>query len=116
VDWQLGPLPEDTPVPGLVIQPLLENAIYHGIEPMPQPGRIRVSGESVDGMVRISVSNPLPPSASAPRHGNRIALDNIRERLELAFGVRGVLSVIDSVPGMFTVTIEFPAGAQVLPA
>jgi two-component system sensor histidine kinase AlgZ len=114
VDWQLGPLPEDTPVPGLVIQPLLENAIYHGIEPMPQPGRIQVSGESAHGSVRISISNPLPPAPSVPRHGNRIALENIRERLELAFGARGVLSVIDTVPGRFTVTIEFPAGQPVL--
>jgi len=116
VDWQLGPLPEETAIPGLTIQPLLENAIYHGIEPMPKPGRIQVSGESIGGIVRISVSNPLPPAALAPRQGNRIALDNIRERLELAFGARGVLSVTDTVPGMFTVTIEFPTDRQVLPA
>jgi two-component system sensor histidine kinase AlgZ len=116
VDWQLGQLPEDTPIPGLTIQPLLENAIYHGIEPLPQPGRIQVSGESTGGMVLISVSNPLPPATLAPRPGNRIALDNIRERLELAFGARGVLSVVDTVPGVFTVTIEFPAGQQAVPA
>ena len=116
VDWQLGPLPEDTASPGLTIQPLLENAMYHGIEPMPTPGRIQVSGESTGGMVRISVSNPLPPAVLTARQGNRIALDNIRERLELAFGVLGVLSVTDTVPGMFTVTIEFPADRQALPA
>ena len=95
---------------------MLENAIYHGIEPMPKPGRIQVSGESIGGIVRISVSNPLPPAALAPRQGNRIALDNIRERLELAFGARGVLSVTDTVPGIFTVTIEFPTDRQALPA
>jgi LytS/YehU family sensor histidine kinase len=67
-------------------------------------------------MVRICVSNPLPPVALAPRHGNRIALDNIRERLELAFGTSGVLSVVDTVPGMFSVTIEFPADRPTLPA
>jgi two-component system sensor histidine kinase AlgZ len=116
VDWQLGPLPEDTAIPGLTIQPLLENAIYHGIEPMPQPGHIQVSGASAGGIVRISVSNPLPPAALTARHGNRIALDNIRERLELAFGARGSLSINDTVPGMFTVTIEFPVDRQVLPA
>ncbi len=116
VDWQLGPLPENTAIPGLTIQPLLENAIYHGIEPLPKPGRIQVSGDSADGMVRISVSNPLPPAERVARPGNRIALDNIRERLELAFGKRGVLSVIDTVPGMFTVTIEFPADSPTIPA
>jgi LytS/YehU family sensor histidine kinase len=67
-------------------------------------------------MVRIRVSNPLPPAALMARPGNRMALDNIRERLELAFGARGVLSVIDTVPGMFTVTIEFPADRPALPA
>ena len=61
-------------------------------------------------MIRIAVSNPLPPvgSAAATRQSNGLALDNIRERLELAFGKQGALTV-DARPDRYTVTIEFPA-------
>lgn len=108
VDWQLGDLPLDAAIPGLTIQPLLENAIYHGIEPAPQPGVVTIGGESDDRMVRISVTNPLPPPGRLQRRaGNRIALDNIRERLALAFGPDSALTV-GSGDGRFTVTISFP--------
>ena len=110
VEWQLVDLPNAAEIPGLTIQPLLENAIYHGIEPSPQPGVIAVHGASDGRVIRISVSNPLPPAggAGAARQGNGLALDNIRERLELAFGKQGALTV-DARPDRYTVTIEFPA-------
>lgn len=108
VDWQLGTLALAAEIPGLTIQPLLENAIYHGIEPSPQPGVISVRGESDGRLIRISVTNPLPPAGMASRPGHGLALDNIRERLELAFGADGALAV-DAAPDRYTVTIVFPA-------
>ena len=108
VDWQLGHLPATAEIPGLTIQPLLENAIYHGIEPSPQPGMVMVSGESDGRHIRIAVTNPLPPTGHAGRPGHGLALDNIRERLELAFGKEGALTV-DSAANHYTVTIRFPA-------
>lgn len=108
VDWQLGALATGAQIPGLTIQPLLENAIYHGIEPSPQPGVISVRGEADGKLIRISVTNPLPPAGQSSRAGHGLALENIRERLELAFGADGVLAV-DAAPDRYTVTILFPA-------
>ena len=106
--WRLDPLPVDAIIPSLTIQPLLENAIYHGIEPSPQPGVIYVRGESDGRLIRISVSNPVPPAGLSSRSGHGLALENIRERLALAFGADGSLAV-DAAPDRYTVTIVFPA-------
>ncbi len=108
VEWLLGPLPEAAEIPGLTIQPLLENAIYHGIEPSSEPGVISVSGESDGQHIRIAVTNPVPPAGLPARKGHGLALDNIRERLELAFGKDGTLTV-EVAPGRYTVTLQFPA-------
>ena len=114
VEWLLGSLPETAEIPGLTIQPLLENAIYHGIEPSADPGVISVSGESDGQHIRIAVTNPVPPAGLPARKGHGLALDNIRERLELAFGKDGTLTV-EAAPGRFTVTILFPANGPKQP-
>jgi two-component system sensor histidine kinase AlgZ len=108
VEWRLGALPAAAEIPGLTIQPLLENAIYHGIEPSPGPGVISVFGESDGNFIRIAVTNPLPPAGRSARPGHGLALDNIRERLELAFGKDGTLTV-EAEPDRYTVTLLFPA-------
>jgi two-component system sensor histidine kinase AlgZ len=108
VDWQLGQLPAAAEIPGLTIQPLLENAIYHGIEPSPGPGVVIITGESDGRHIRIAVTNPLPPAGNGSRAGHGLALDNIRERLELAFGADGDLAV-EAASDRYTVTIRFPA-------
>ena len=108
VDWQVESLPSAAEIPGLTIQPLLENAIYHGIEPSPLPGVITVHGQLEGAQIRFAVSNPLPPPGLHARPGHGLALDNIRERLELAFGQDGTLSV-DTGPERYTVTLLFPA-------
>lgn len=108
VEWQLGELPATAEIPGLTIQPLLENAIYHGIEPLPQPGTVVVSGATDGNHILIAVANPLPPAGNSHRSGHGLALDNIRERLELAFGQDGALTV-EAAADRYTVTIRFPA-------
>jgi two-component system, LytTR family, sensor histidine kinase AlgZ len=109
VRWDVGSLPMRGFVPGLTVQPLLENAIYHGIEPLPRGGTVTVSGRVVDGQVEIVVSNPVAEAGASgePRAGNRLALDNIRQRLDLAYGGRGSLEV-EQEPGLYRVTLRFP--------
>jgi two-component system sensor histidine kinase AlgZ len=106
VEWNLDRLPVDAMVPSLTIQPLLENAIYHGIERLPDRGVVEITGGREDDMLSITVSNPTP-AGGTERTGNQMALANIRERLELAFGARAGLG-IESGDGRFRVTLSFP--------
>jgi two-component system, LytTR family, sensor histidine kinase AlgZ len=86
VDWQVDDsLPMDYPMPGLVLQPLVENAIYHGIEPLTDGGEITIALDLRGEDVHIEVTNPLPPPRNRRRPGNRIAQENIRQRLALAY-------------------------------
>ena len=73
-----------------MLQPLLENAIYHGIEPQPGGGTVTVAGELSSGLITIVVRNPVTERESE-REGNRLALANIRERLALMYGERGLV-------------------------
>lgn len=107
VSWQLDAVPADATLPGLTIQPLLENAIYHGIERLAGPGEVRVEGARDGERICITITNPLPASDAAGRAGNRMALENVAERLQLAFG-RGARLDVAPEPGRFRVSIVFP--------
>ena len=108
VRWDVAELPMRAFVPGLTVQPLLENAIYHGIEPLDRGGTVTVVGRVSDGRVEIAVTNPVSPKHNAEgRPGNRLALENIRQRLELAYGDKGSLEVT-AEPEQYRVTIRFP--------
>ena len=107
VRWDVGALPPNAIVPGLLLQPLLENAIGHGIEPLPEGGTITVVGRTVHGMIEIEVGNPVSRHATSARSGNRMALDNIRQRLELVFPGRSSVTVNDE-DDTFRVTLRFP--------
>jgi two-component system sensor histidine kinase AlgZ len=91
------------------VQPLLENAIYHGIEPLEHGGTVTISGRVVGDEIELVVSNPVAQNAAAveQRTGNRLALDNIRQRLALAYGARGTL-VAEQRPDSYRVTVRFP--------
>jgi two-component system, LytTR family, sensor histidine kinase AlgZ len=106
VDWKTSALPANALVPGLMLQPLLENAIYHGIEPRAEGGTVTISGEVSGKLVTIVVRNPLDPTPGI-REGNRLALANIRERLSLMYGERALMK-----SGRFDleyiVTLRFP--------
>ncbi len=85
-DWQ-DDVDMNMPLPALSLQPLLENAVYHGIERMQEGGLITVQGELRAGNLVLSVENPLPPASVASQHrGNQMAIANIRERLQLVYG------------------------------
>jgi two-component system sensor histidine kinase AlgZ len=92
--WCIDELPTDALVPRLIIQPLLENAIYHGIEPLAHGGIIGIDGHRYDDDIYISISNPVGSAqGEAQREGNRIAQENIRQRLAAIYGERGRLTV-----------------------
>ncbi len=108
VKWDVEQLPMNLMVPSLIIQPLLENAIYHGIEPLPNGGCVSISGKVQARQVILSVSNPLPEQSPAERQrGNRMAMTNIGERLELAYQGRAALEVTRSESD-YCVTLTFP--------
>jgi two-component system sensor histidine kinase AlgZ len=86
VHWDVEELPMRTEVPSLILQPLLENAVYHGIEMLQQGGTVSIVGRRHGDMLHIEVRNPIPTQAGySDREGNRMALENIRQRLELAW-------------------------------
>jgi two-component system, LytTR family, sensor histidine kinase AlgZ len=86
VYWQVDDGLETAHIPALILQPLLENAVYHGIEPLAQGGLITVQLSRQGNVLHLNVRNPR--SAQPPRHsGNKMALANIRERLALQFDV-----------------------------
>jgi two-component system sensor histidine kinase AlgZ len=108
VHWEVDALPLRALVPSLMMQPLLENAIYHGIEPLRQGGTVTISG-AVDGdMITVTVRNPLPAPEHVGHAGNGMALDNIRERLQLLYAGRASVSA-GAESGEWVVRLVFPA-------
>jgi two-component system sensor histidine kinase AlgZ len=89
--WKIDNIPPDALIPPLVLQPLLENAVYHGIEPMPEGGAITINIYSSHKEVHLILSNPYAAQGSH-HNGNKMALNNIRERLALHFDVEASLT------------------------
>jgi len=107
VRWDIEELPMRARIPSLTIQPLVENAIYHGIELLPEGGEILISGKRDDRYLEITVSNPVAPGKSRNKIGNNMAMSNIQQRFELAYGNRASVD-IDSSDGRFVVALRFP--------
>jgi two-component system sensor histidine kinase AlgZ len=81
VQWDIDPGVFGARVPPLVLQPLVENAVRHGIEPAAAGGRVRVRAVLLRGQVVVQVTNTLGDEPGSPGHG--MALHNVRERLRL---------------------------------
>jgi two-component system sensor histidine kinase AlgZ len=106
VRWELEDCPRDALVPPLLLQPLLENAVYYGVEPASEAAEILVRVFRKGAEIRIEVDNP---EAKSVRHqgGNHMALDNIRERLMLFFDLEAAL-VTEAGNGRHRVSIRLP--------
>ncbi|KAA2283917.1 sensor histidine kinase [Arenimonas fontis] len=110
VAWQL---PEPLPpvrVPTLSIQPLVENAIRHGIEPSPQGGRLDIEVEQDAAEVRIMVRNDLPAPGTRPAPGHQVGLASARERVEALSGGQGRLETRVE-DGRYVAVIRLPRTA-----
>ncbi len=96
VDWSVEEAARSCPLPSLLLQPLVENAVYHGVARMPEGGRIGIHARCIDRGVSVEISNPVPPEPGTGGNGHQIALDNIRQRLDAIY--RGTAS-LDVLPG-----------------
>jgi two-component system sensor histidine kinase AlgZ len=106
ITWELDTAPPDALLPALVLQPLLENAIYPGVEPGTAAGDVLVHIERRGDRVHAVIENPYIESEQR-RAGNRMALDNVRERLALFFDAEAKLDA-RPVGGRFRIDIEMP--------
>jgi two-component system sensor histidine kinase AlgZ len=106
ITWELDGAPPDALLPPLVLQPVLENAVYHGIEPLTGPGDVVVHIVRRGDRVLARIENPYL-EAEVQRAGNRMALDNIRERLQLFFDAEARVATSAS-DGRYRVEIEIP--------
>ena len=87
ISWSLDPRVDSARLPPLVLQPLVENAVRHGVEPSMDGGHIRIEAVARRGQAVLSVHNTVGTEPSAP--GNGMALHNVRERLRLLHDVGG---------------------------
>ncbi len=114
VEWQVDELSKDTKILNLLIQPLIENAIYHGVQPLPKGGKVNVEVKHVKGDVVVRVTNPRLPGSELqtnhnpePSSGNGIALSNIRGRLDAHYGKKAYLRVVKGEAD-FSVVVRYP--------
>jgi two-component system, LytTR family, sensor histidine kinase AlgZ len=106
VRWEVDDCPPDMLALPLLLQPLLENAVYHGIEPVMETGEIRVRIAATRDGVHIEINNPVP-LAKEQRAGNHMALDNLRERLMLFYDLEARLET-GLANGRYSVRVELP--------
>lgn len=107
VVWLLDGCPRDALVPPLMLQPLLENAVYHGVESASGPSQVVVRARKRGGEIWLEVENPLGKDDERHHVGNRMAIANIRERLMLFFDLDARLDK-DVRDGRYRVTIRLP--------
>ena len=106
VEWALDPLASKAKLPPLLLQPLVENAVKHGVEPSADGAHIRISTQRRGSTVVIKVTNTVP--AGQGERGNGVALNNVRDRLNLLHDVQGQFQC-GLKEGVFQVRIEVPA-------
>ena len=106
ISWHLDPSAMQAQLPPLLLQPLVENAIKHGVEPSASGAQVKISTERRGSTVVIKVSNTTP--AGAGERGNGLALGNVRERLLLLHDVQAKFQTA-CAEGVFQVRLELPA-------
>lgn len=107
VRWNVAELPMRAQIPSLTIQPLLENAIYHGIELLPDGGEVVVTGKRNGDKLEIEMKNPIAQDRTRRTGGNNMAFSNIRQRFELAYGPNAKVEVTET-DSDYSVRLVFP--------
>ena len=97
-------------VPPLLVQPLVENAVKHGIASMAEGGEIRFQTAWTEDGIRFVIENPYDPDARTMRNGG-IGLRNVRDRLTARYGSAASMSVEPEI-GRYKVTLRIPAAAK----
>lgn len=107
VEWRLNAAPEDLSIPALTLQPIIENAIYHGVEPRAETSTVRIALDYDGKAVSLIITNPVAPAEARKTKGNKMAIDNIRQRLQAHYGESALLSTYtDDV--IHTTRISYP--------
>ena len=106
VEWSIDPQADKAKVPPLLLQPLVENAVKHGVEPSATGAQVKVTTQRRNGIVVIKVTNTVPAGQGSPGHG--IAQANVRERLRLLHDVQAQFRTALK-DGIYQVRMEVPA-------
>jgi two-component system sensor histidine kinase AlgZ len=106
VEWAIDPNAGNARVPALFLQPLVENAVKHGVEPSPTGAQVKVSTQRRGSVVVIKVTNTVPSGQGRPGHG--VAQDNVRDRLRLLHDVQAQFQTA-LIDGLYQVRMEVPA-------
>ena len=108
VDWETASLPADALIPPLTLQPLLENAIYHGIGSLPDGGTVTIEGALNRKQIELKLTNPISRAGLQKlSSGNQVAQENIRERLQ-AFYQRGADIWFNESMSHYEAVLRFP--------
>ena len=110
VDLQIDPTALDARVPNLILQPLVENSIRHGIAPRSTPGHIEVRAEREDGKLRLTVSDDGPGLPDGPDNWRKqgLGLANVQARLTQLYGADHQLALKNRPEGGLAVTLTIP--------
>lgn len=108
VAWRVGEQLQAMPMPSLMVQPLVENAIYHGISQLPEGGEIAITVRREGQHMVVVVENPVPGEETRSS-GHQMALDNVEQRLRAMYGPGGRMHASRS-GGRYRVELRYPAG------
>jgi two-component system sensor histidine kinase AlgZ len=106
VEWSIDPRAGSAKVPPLFLQPLVENAVKHGVEPSATGADVKITTQRRGSVVVIKVTNTVPAGQGRPGHG--VALGNVRDRLRLLHDVQGQFQTA-LIDGLYQVRMEVPA-------
>ena len=109
VNWQLPTVIPAVSVPALSIQPLVENAIRHGVERLPGGGAVEISVSTTPGNVVVRISNPMPRADTQAHHGHQVGLNASQVRIGALTDGRGSVQT-HVVDGRYVATVRLPVG------
>ncbi|MFV1983389.1 MAG: sensor histidine kinase [Thiohalomonadales bacterium] len=115
VQWSIDDIPGDALIPPLTIQPIIENAIYHGVENNIENSVIKISGSIKNKTITLTISNPVSSDSQNQKahhnkhKGNQMAMENIRQRLAVYYGSHQSVSIEEDQDNkQYLVHIQFP--------
>ena len=108
VEWQVESGIRDEAMPSLILQPLVENAVYHGIAQLAEGGTIEVNVHSAKGFLLVEIENPIPEHTTHSQ-GHHMALSNIEQRLDALFGQEASLTA-ERGKTYYRIKLRYPLG------